>query len=124
MNKTSLIAVERIIACISELTILTNNRNAEYFYDSLEMNALIRLLDEIEKNIEKIDNKIKNRYKDFKWDIIKKEKFEDEVFGMSYNLKTVWELSNSILKNELLNDLITLLEKEIPEYYYNLYNKK
>jgi len=124
MNKTSLIAVERIIACINELTILTNNRNAEYFYDSLEMNALIRLLDEIEKNIEKIDNKIKNRYKDFKWDIIKKEKFEDEVFGMSYNLKTVWELSNSILKNELLNDLITLLEKEIPEYYYNLYNKK
>lgn len=124
MNKTSLIAVERIIACINELTILTNNRNAEYFYDSLEMNALIRLLDQIEKNIEKIDNKIKNRYKDFKWDIIKKEKFEDEVFGMSYNLKTVWELSNSILKNELLNDLITLLEKEIPEYYYNLYNKK
>lgn len=124
MNKTSLIAVERIIACINELTILTNNRNAEYFYDRLEMNALIRLLDEIEKNIEKIDNKIKNRYKDFKWDIIKKEKFEDEVFGMSYNLKTVWELSNSILKNELLNDLITLLEKEIPEYYYNLYNKK
>lgn len=124
MNKTSLIAVERIIACINELTILTNNRNAEYFYDSLEMNALIRLLDEIEKNIEKIDNKIKNRYKDFKWDIIKKEKFEDEVFGMSYNLKTVWELSNSILKNELLNDLIKLLEKEIPEYYYNLYNKK
>lgn len=124
MNKTSLIAVERIIACINELTILTNNRNAEYFYDSLEMNALIRLLDQIEKNIDKIDNKIKNRYKDFKWDIIKKEKFEDEVFGMSYNLKTVWELSNSILKNELLNDLITLLEKEIPEYYYNLYNKK
>lgn len=120
MNKESLIAIERIITCINELTILTKDKTAEYFYDSLEMNVLINLLDEIELNLEKIDSNIKNKYKDYNWNIIKKEKIEDEVFGSSYNLESVWKLSSSILKNELLNNLNTLLEKEIPDYYYNL----
>jgi len=120
MKKESLLAIERIIACINELTILTKSKTEEYFYDSLEMNALINLIDEIELNIEKVDINIKNKYKDYNWDVIQKEQFEDEAFGMSYNLKRIWELSSSILKNELLGDLITLLEKEIPDYYYNL----
>ena len=124
MNKKSLLAIERIISCINELTILTKAKKAEYFYDSFEMIALIDLLNEIELNINKINIKIKNKYNNIDWKIIEKEKKYDDVFGESLNLGKAWELSSTILRNSLLNDLIKLLEQEIPNYYKKLCNKK
>ena len=74
MNKKSLLAVERIITCINELSILTKNKSAEYFYDSFEMIILLDLLHEIEFNLDKISIKIKEKYKNIDWNIIKKRK--------------------------------------------------
>ena len=124
VNKKSLLAIERIISCINELKILTKGKNAEYFYDSFEMNALIYLLNEIEINLKKISIKIKDKYKNVDWDIIKKEKHYDDVFGESLNLGKTWKLSSTILKDELLDNLILLLEEEIPIYYKKLCNER
>ena len=123
MNKKSLLAIERTISCINELTILTKNKTAEYFYDSFEMNALLVLLNEIEFNLNKINSKIKDKYKNIDWSIIEKEKYYDDVFGESINVGKAWILVSSTLKNELLNNLIILLEEEIPNYYKSLCNK-
>jgi len=123
MNKKSLLAIERIISCINELIILTKDKKAEYFYNSFEMNALIDLLNQIELNINKINNKIKNKYNNIDWKIIEKEKKYDDVFGESLSIGKTWDLSSNILKNTLLNDLIKLLEEEIPNYYKKLCNK-
>ena len=80
MNKRTLVAIERIITCINELSIITKNKSVEYFYDSFEMNILLDILQEIELNLDKISIKIKEKYKNIDWDIIKKEKHYDEVF--------------------------------------------
>lgn len=123
MDKRSLFAIERIISCINELGILTKNKTMEYFYDSFEMNALLELLNEIEVNINTVNKKIKDKYKNIDWEIIGKEKEYDELFEESLNLGKVWELSSCSLKNELLNNLFILLEQELPIYYKTLCNK-
>lgn len=112
MNKKSLLAIERIIACINELKILTKDKEAEYFFDSLEMNVLIDLVSEIEVNLSKVNRNIKDKYKYINWDIIQKAKKYDEVFGESFNLGEVWELASITLKNELFNDLEMVLTQE------------
>lgn len=119
MNKKSLLAIERIIICINELDILTKNKDKEYFYDSFEMIILINLLNEIQSNITKINNKTKNKYKNIDWKIIEKE--YDDVF---LNVEKAWNLSSFIVKEELLDKLNKLLEQEIPNYYKKLCNKK
>lgn len=121
MNKKSLLAIERIISCINELTILTKNKKAEYFYDGYEMNALIDLISEIELNLGRISNKIKNKYNKIDWKKIEKEK---ECNGMGMNIGKAWILASQTLKDEFLNDLINILEHEVPDYYKNLCNKK
>lgn len=120
MNKRTLLAIERIITCINELSIITKNKSAQYFYDSFEMNILLDILQEIELNLDKISIKIKEKYKNIDWDIIKKEKHYDEVFGESLNLGKAWILVSTTLKDNLLNKLIALLEDELPSYYKNL----
>lgn len=123
MNKKSLIAIERIISCINELSILTQNKTAEYFYDSFEMNILIDLVNEIECNINKISSKIKSKYKDVDWNIIKKEKHYDAVLGESLNIGKIWQLSSKTLKDELLVNLSKLLKEDKPTMYKMECNK-
>ena len=120
MNKRTLVAIERIITCINELSIITKNKSVEYFYDSFEMNILLDILQEIELNLDKISIKIKEKYKNIDWDIIKKEKHYDEVFEESLNLGKAWILASATLKDNLLNKLILLLEDELPSYYKEL----
>lgn len=120
MNKRTLLAIERIITCINELSIITKNKSVEYFYDSFEINILFDILHEIELNLDKISIKIKEKYKNIDWDIIKKEKHYDEVFGESLNLGKAWILASTTLKDNLLNKLIALLEEETPNYYKEL----
>ena len=54
MKKKDLLAIERIISVINELNILTKGKDSNYFFDSLELNALIDLIYEVDQNINKI----------------------------------------------------------------------
>ena len=62
MDKRSILAIEKIITYITELKIMTKRRNDSYFYDGFEMPILCNLVDEIDKNISKINSKIKDKY--------------------------------------------------------------
>lgn len=124
MNRKSLLAIERIIACINELEILTKDKEAEYFYDSLEMNILIDLISEIEVNLSRVNRNIKDKYKHINWNLIQNAKKYDEVFGGSFNLGEVWKLASITLKSELLDDLEMLLTQEIPKFYKSLCEQK
>lgn len=86
MNKKSLLAIERIISCINELDILTKNKDAEYFYNSFEMNVLIELIYEIEDNLNKISENLKLKYDNINWQFIEKEHYYDEVMGRSLKI--------------------------------------
>lgn len=124
MNKKSLLAVERIITCINELSILTKNKSVEYFYDSFEMIILLDILHEIEFNLDKVSIRIKEKYKDIDWNIIKKEKDYIEGACVGINLGKAWMLVSITLKDELLNKLTFLLEEELPNYYKELSEKR
>ena len=115
LDKKSLSAIEKIISCINELKILTKDKNAEYFYDRFDLIALLNLLDTIKLNLNKISSKIKEKYNNINWDIIKKRNSE--------NIGVAWELVSKTLKTELLDDLNKILEIELPTYYSNLCNK-
>lgn len=123
MNKTSLLAIEKIISCITELKIITKGKDADYFYNGFEMPILCSLVDEIDKNIQKINSKIKNKYNDINWNIIDSKKYDDNGLKI-VKIEEIWNLSNGILKNELLNKLNTVLEKELPIYYMNYCNNQ
>ncbi len=121
MNKQSILAIERIIACISELKIMTKGRNDKYFYDGFEMPILCSLVDEIDKNIGKIKFKIKNKYNNVDWDVINSKKEDDNGIKI-LKLGKVWDLASGILENELLENLNLILEIELPIYYMNYCN--
>lgn len=124
MNKKSLLAIERIISCINELDILTKNKDADYFYKSFEMNMVLDLIYEIENSLNKISDNIKLKYDNVDWQVVEKAHYYDEVMGSSLKINKAWELANKIIKDKLLNNLNIILEKEIPEYYKNLCNKR
>ncbi|MBR1414122.1 MAG: hypothetical protein IJ574_05600 [Bacilli bacterium] len=126
MNKKSLLAIERVITCINELTILTKDKKAEYFFDSWTINALIDLIYEVEDNLDKVSIKIKEKYPDIKWDIINKSKEYDKIFGEStdMNLGKVWLLASESLRKEILYDLEEVLNNELLDYYTELCNNE
>ena len=84
------------------------------------MIVLIYLIDQINNSIHKIGPKIKKKYFNIDWEVIEKRKYIDEKTGErwnSMNLGDIWLLANGIIKDELLDKLNELLEKEIPTYY-------
>jgi len=126
MNKKSIVAIERIISCINELSILTKGRDDNYFYDSFEMIALLDLIYEIDRNINKISPKIKEKYSTIDWNVIENRKHIDEKTGErwnSMNIGKAWELASGVIKDELLDKLNKLLENELPIYYTSYCNK-
>lgn len=124
MTKKDIKIIEQIITYLNELAIMTKNRDDHYFYDSYEMPILCELVDKIDKNINEISPKIKQKYAHINWTIIESKKHNDELFGPSLKLGKIWELASGLLKKELLNNLNELLEKELPPYYTNYSNKK
>ena len=126
MNKKSILAIERIISCIRELSIITKGRDDKYFYNSFEFNILLDLIYEIDNNLNKISPKVKEKYSNIDWKVIEKRKYIDEVTGERWNSMNVgeaWILANGIIKDELLDKLNDLLEKELSTYYTNYCNK-
>ncbi len=113
MDKRSILAIERIITNILELKIMTSGRNDDYFYDGFEMPILCGLVDEINKNISKINYKIKEKYSNVNWDVINSKKDDDN----GLKLGKIWDLASGILEKELLENLNQILEIELPTYY-------
>ena len=74
MLKKDIKHIERIITNINELTILTKNRDSEYFYNSSEMVILCTLVNEIDDSLTDINEKLKNKYKNINWNIINSQK--------------------------------------------------
>ena len=115
MKKSDIINIEKIISDLNELKIMTNGRDDSYFYNCYEMNILCDLVNDVENKLNRISDNIKNKYSDIYWDIIK------DKYNLDGNLKlgTVWNLSNGILYNKLYNNLMNILEIELPVYYKN-----
>ena len=91
-----------------------------YFYDSYEMPVLCDLVSNIEKNLSNISLKIKKKYKNVNWNIIKEQYNEfDEL-----KVGKIWILSSGLLKGELLSKLRKILIEELPIYYTNYCNKQ
>lgn len=113
MKKGDIINIEKITSDLNELKIMTNGRDDSYFYDGYEMNILCSLVNDIEIRINKISDNIKNKYSDIYWNIIK------DNYNLEGNLKlgTIWDLSSGILYNKLYNNLMNILEIELPVYY-------
>lgn len=124
MNKKSLQAIEKIIISIYELKYLTQNKTPEYFYEHLEMNILCDLVSEIENNIRKISKKIKNKYDFIDWQLIEKEKHNDEILGKKLTNGNVCELAFTTLNDKFLENMLEILETEIPHYYKQTCNKR
>ena len=120
MLKKDIKHIERIITNIDELTILTKNRDSEYFYNSYEMVILCTLVDEIDDSLIDINEKLKNKYKNINWNIISSQKNNEQ----SLTVGKVWELSSHLLKDDIYNELKSLLSKELPIYYKNYCDKK
>lgn len=123
MNRKSILAIEKIIANINELNIITKDRDDNYFYDSYEMPIICGLVDEIDKNLDKISSRLKEKYNTINWNVIRERKHEDEYFGPSLKLGKIWELASGVLKEELYDSLNGILEKELRTYYTNYSNK-
>lgn len=115
MKKSDIINIEKIISDLNELKIMTNGRDDSYFYNGYEMNILCDLVNDVENKLNRISDNIKNKYSDIYWDIIK------DKYNLEGNLKlgTVWNLSNGKLYNKLYNNLMDILEIELPVYYKN-----
>ena len=99
---------------------MTKDRNDLYFYDSYEMPILCDLVRNIEKNLNNISLKIKKKYKNINWNIIKEQynEFDEMKVGK------IWILSSGLLKGELLSKLKKILIEELPIYYTNYCNKQ
>ena len=123
MNKKDIRLIEQIITNINELAIMTKNRDDNYFYNSYEMPILCDLINTIDNNLKGISQSLKEKYSSINWNIIENQKHDDEFFGPSLKLGKIWILSNGLLKDELLNNLNKLLEKELPIYYTNYSNR-
>ena len=120
MLKKDIKHIERIITNINELAILTKNRDSEYFYNSSEMVILCTLVNEIDDSLIDINEKLKNKYKNINWNIISSQKNNEQ----SLTVGKVWELSSHLLKDDIYNELKSLLSKELPIYYKNYCDKK
>lgn len=117
MNKTSIKAIERIIACLNEIRILTRGRDDKYFYDSYETPVVCDLFNEIDNNMQKISSSIKQKYNNVNWNIIDSCKHYDFEDFQSLKLRDVMSLAFGGLYNELYDSLNTILEENIREYY-------
>ena len=102
---------------------MTKRRNDSYFYDGFEMPILCNLVDEIDKNISKINSKIKGKYNNINWDVINSKKEDDNGIKI-LKLRKIWDLASGILENELLENLNKILEIELPTYYMNYCNNR
>lgn len=123
MDKKSILAIEKIISYITELKIVTKGKDANYFFDGFEMPILCSLVDKIDKNINKINSKIKSKYNDVEWNIIDSKKDNDNGIK-TLKLGKIWNLSSGLLENEMLNKLKKILENELPIYYMNYCNNQ
>ena len=123
MNKKSILAIEKVLSLIKELEIMTKDRDDNYFYDSYEMPILCELVDEIDKNLNNINPKVKEKYNSINWRIIEERRYYDDFFGPSMKLGKVWELASGLIKVELYDSLNRVLENELPSYYTNYSNK-
>lgn len=122
MNKKSLNATEKIMAILIQLNILTNNRDENYFYDSLEMNVLLKLIDDLENNLDKVCNRIKSKYNRIDWCFVSKYRYEDQVFGKSIKLGDAWFIASNAY-SILYKDFLDILNKELETYYQSEYLK-
>ena len=118
MDKKSILAIEKIIIYITELKIMTKGRDYNYFYDGFEMPVICHLIDRIDKNINKINPKIKNKYNNIKWNIIDSKKEEDKGLK-TLKIGKVLDLAFNMSENNLLEKLNKILEEELPIYYLN-----
>ena len=123
MNKKSILAIEKIITCITELKIITTGNDFISLDNEYEMPIICGLVDDIDSNICKIDFKIKNKYSNINWNVINLKKEDDGDFKV-LKLGKIWELANGILEKELYKQLNNILELELPIYYKNYCNKK
>lgn len=123
MNKKDIVAIEKILTCINELDIVCAGRTDEYFYDGYEMNILCDLVEEINKNLNKVNKKVKRKYDKINWDIIESYKEDDGILKVLKSGK-IWCLASGVLSRELKNDLSDILKIELPLYYTNYCNRK
>lgn len=123
MDKKSLKNIERIMTICNELHILTMGKDAEYFYDRLEMNILIHLIEEVDTCIKKLSNALREKYKEVDWNIIDNTRYVDEVMGKSMKVGKAWEVACSLydLIYDKLNDI---LKYELENYYHGVCIKK
>ena len=121
MLKKDIKFIERIITNINELVILTSGKDDEYFYNSYEMVILCKLVDEVDLCLSSISDKLKNQYKNVKWDLVDKLKDNRDE---SLTVGKVWILSSYLLKDKLYNDLKKILTFELPIYYKKYCDKK
>lgn len=121
MLKKDIKFIERIITNINELVILTSGKDDEYFYNSYEMVILCKLVDEVDLSLSSISDKLKNQYKNVKWDLVDKLKDNRDE---SLTVGKVWILSSYLLKDKLYNDLKKILTFELPIYYKKYCDKK
>lgn len=119
VDKKSLLAIERIMTICNELHILTTGKDAEYFYDRLEMNILIDLVLEVDSCVREVSDSLKKKYLEVDWNIVDKARYVDEVFGYSMKVSKAWELA-SCLDTVFLNKLQDILEKELESYYHEI----
>lgn len=117
MNDKDLVSIERILSILNELNILTKGKDAEYFYEKEEMIVLIKLIEELDENIDKIDCSLKEKYDEVDWDMVKKDKYIDDVFGTSMKLGDVWEIANKA-HEVLYNSVFNILNSELESYYH------
>ena len=100
---------------------MTKDRDDNYFYDGFEMMVLCELVDKIDKNLNMISPKIKEKYHNIDWKVIEKRRHYDELFGPSLKLGETWILASKVLKDELLDNLNKILE--LRAYYTDYCNK-
>ncbi len=85
------------------------------------MVILCKLVDEVDLSLSSISDKLKNRYKNVKWDLVDKLKDNRDE---SLTVGKVWILSSYLLKDKLYNDLKKILTFELPIYYKKYCDKK
>ena len=123
MNRKSIKAIEKILISILELDIITKGRDDNYFYDGYEMPVICDLVHDIEISINNISKKIISKYDYINWKVIESRKENDNGF-MVLKLGKTWELADGIIKKELYEKLLNILEIELPVYYTNYCNNK
>ena len=123
MNRKSILAIERINNCITELKIITASNDFISLDNDFEMPIICGLINDIDNNIMKISQKVKDKYSNIDWNIIESRKENDGEYK-TLKLGNVWALANGILYNELYEKLNNVLKSELPIYYKNYCKRK